>query len=84
MEAITLILNRPVEYDAAVRTGQPQASPITIVSKEAGTAGGNPVVVVAFHSEVDGHIVLVQATTTLALLLSAAGALAAAHGGNTV
>lgn len=69
MEQLRLILGQDKEFDQIVHGAAPQASGITIATKDAGTQGGMPVAVISFDAEVDGKRVRVQATTTLRLLV---------------
>jgi hypothetical protein len=68
MEEITIKFS-DVEFDAILREGSEQASPVTIAVKDKATEGGNPGAVICFETVINGHRHLVQATTTVRLLV---------------
>lgn len=80
MEQLRLILGQDKEFDAIVHGAVPQASGITIASKDNGTQTGKPVVVISFDALIDGKPVRVQATTTLRLLVGFYSAMRGRYG----
>jgi len=81
MEAATIKLNNAEQYDALVHDGLPQASGITVVTKDKGTDQGRPVAVIAFDAQLpDGTVRTVQATVTVRLLQQLAAATIGRYG----
>lgn len=71
MEQLRLILGQDAEFAKIVHEALPQASPVTIATKDNGTESGKPVAVISFNAQLpDGKVVRVQATMTLRLLVS--------------
>jgi len=80
MEPITLLIDKPAEFDVAVNGdgALPQAGHIQIITKPGATGKGRSAVCLTFDVELpDGSIRRAQAVTTLLNLATMAGALKA-------
>ena len=77
---ISIAIDKPAEYDAAVHGGLPEAGDLRIITKRNGTQEGRPVAVLTFSVQMpDGSLKPVQAAVTVRNLVAALGALRGAH-----
>ena len=71
-------------FDAELRRskeyGFPECGDLKIITKDAGTSQGNPIVMIAFTIDMNGQKVPVQAVTTAKLFVGAARAIHAKYG----
>lgn len=81
MENLRLVLGNDKMFDELVHGGLPQASDMTICTKDNGTQSGKPCVVVSFTVQMpDGTFKQVQAVTTVRLLVGFYSAMKGRYG----
>lgn len=83
MESLRLILGQAAEFDKLVHSpgGLPQASEITIATKDDGTTNGRPIAVVSFNVQMpDGSVRRAQAVATVRLLVGFYSAMKGRYG----
>jgi hypothetical protein len=70
MEQLAVKLNDAEAFDAVLKNSLPEGGDLTIITKDFGTVGGNPVAMITFTVEVNGERKTAQTVTTLKLLLT--------------
>lgn len=81
MEAVTILLDKPAEFDAAVHGGLKEGQDLHFISKDDATEDGKPAVVITFTVQLpDGALARAQCVTTAALIQSVGSALAGRYG----
>lgn len=80
MESIRLVLGNDKLFGELVHGGLPQASEITICTKDDGTQRGMPAAVISFEVEINGKRQRVQAVATVRLLVGFYSAMKGRYG----
>lgn len=76
MESVSVLINKPDEFDRAVHGDDkipalPSGNVIQIITKDGGMVGGRACCVITFEAEVDGKIRRAQFSTSVRLLKQA-------------
>lgn len=81
MENLRLVLGNDKMFDELVNGGLPQASDLTLCTKDHATQRGMPAVVISFDVQLpDGTVKKVQAVTTVRLLVGFYSAMKGRYG----
>lgn len=81
MEAVTILLDKPAEFDQAVREGLKEGSDLQFITKDEATASGKPAVVITFTVQLpDGTLARAQCVSTAASIQMVGRALYGRYG----